>query len=108
MKIGIYGGSFNPPHKMHKEIVMQLIKKGYVDRMIVVPTADNYDKPYLLNGKDRFNMLKEMFRNNKYVEVSDYEIQGKLYTINTLNHFQKIYHDDSLFFVLRNRLICYI
>lgn len=27
MKIGIFGGSFNPPHKMHKKIAKILIKK---------------------------------------------------------------------------------
>ena len=32
MKIGIYGGSFNPPHIMHKSIVEELIKKEYVDK----------------------------------------------------------------------------
>lgn len=39
MKIGIFGGSFNPPHKMHKKIAKVLIKKGYVDKVIFVPTG---------------------------------------------------------------------
>ena len=86
MKIGIFGGSFNPPHKMHKEIVMQLIKKGYIDKAIVIPTADNYVKPYLLDGIDRVNMLEDIFKKEKKVVVSDYEVQGHLYTINTLNY----------------------
>lgn len=37
MKVGIFGGSFNPPHKMHKRIGLELIKKGYVDKIIYVP-----------------------------------------------------------------------
>ena len=106
MKIGIFGGSFNPPHKMHKEIVMQLMKKGYIDKAIVVPTADNYAKSYLLNGIDRYNMLEGIFKNDKNVEVSDYEVQGHLYTINTLNHFQELYPNDTLYFILRNRFTC--
>ena len=36
MKIGIFGGAFNPPHKMHKKIVSELIKKGYLNRVITI------------------------------------------------------------------------
>ena len=43
MKIGIFGGSFNPPHKMHKKIAKVLIKKGYVDKVIFVPTGMKYE-----------------------------------------------------------------
>ena len=100
MKIGIYGGSFNPPHKMHKYIACELIKKGYLDKVIVVPTADSYDKPNLLPGKLRYRMLKGIFKNNKNVEVSSYEIEGRLYTINTLNYYKKIYPNDEIYFVL--------
>ena len=99
MKIGIFGGSFNPPHKMHKNIVKELIKKGYLDKVIVVPTADKYNKSYLLNGKDRYNMLKQVFKNDDNVEVSPFEIEGRLYTINTLNYFHKIYPKADLFFI---------
>ena len=99
MKIGIFGGSFNPPHKMHKNIVRELIKKGYLDRVIVVPTADSYNKSFLLNGKDRYNMLKQMFKTDDNVEVSPFEIEGRLYTINTLNYFHKIYPKADLYFI---------
>lgn len=99
MKIGIFGGSFNPPHKMHKNIVRELIKKGYLDKVIVVPTADSYNKSYLLNGRDRYKMLKQIFKNDDNVEVSPFEIEGRLYTINTLNYFHKIYPKADLYFI---------
>ena len=99
MKIGIFGGSFNPPHKMHKSIAKELINKGYLNKVIVVPTADCYDKPYLLNGKDRLNMLKQIFKNDTKVSVSSYEVEGRLYTINTLNYFQKKYPKAELYFI---------
>ena len=40
MKIGIFGGSFNPPHVMHKNIALNLIKNKYLDKVIYVPTGD--------------------------------------------------------------------
>ena len=62
MKVGIFGGSFNPPHKMHKRIGLELIKKGYVDKIIYVPVQDNYNKKDLLPFKDRYNKIL----NNNY------------------------------------------
>ena len=44
MKIGIFGGSFNPPHKMHKKIALDLIKRGYVEKVVYVPTGNKYNK----------------------------------------------------------------
>ena len=61
MKIGIFGGAFNPPHKMHKEIAINLLEKGYVDKIIYVPTGNNYNKSGLLDGKQRIEMLEIMF-----------------------------------------------
>ena len=107
MKIGIFGGSFNPPHKMHKRIISSLIKKGYIDKAIVVPTADNYNKPDLLKGQDRLKMLQGIFKNDKKISVSSFEVDGSLYTINTLNHFAKIYPKAELYFVLGTDNLAY-
>lgn len=100
MKIGIYGGAFNPPHKMHKNIVSSLIKKKYIDKAIVVPVSDDYTKKDLLCGKDRLAMLNSMFKNNKNVNVSSFEIDGSLYTINTLNYFKGQYPKADIYFIL--------
>ena len=108
MKIGIFGGSFNPPHKMHKNIVKSLIKKGYIDKAIVVPTADNYEKAFLLKGIDRYNMLKQMFKDDKDIYISPYEIEGHLYTINTLNYFHKKYPKAELYFICGTDNLAYL
>ena len=42
MKIGIFGGSFNPIHKMHNRMAEFLIKEGYLDKVIFVPTGNQY------------------------------------------------------------------
>ncbi len=52
MKIGIFGGCFNPPHNMHKDIGLNLIKKKYLDRVIYVPTGDQYQKEELIPAKE--------------------------------------------------------
>ena len=42
MRIGILGGSFNPPHKMHLNMGLELLNKDYVDKIIYVPTGGKY------------------------------------------------------------------
>ena len=42
MRIGIFGGSFNPPHKTHLKMVIELLDRGYVDKIIFVPTGNKY------------------------------------------------------------------
>lgn len=99
MKLGIFGGAFNPPHKMHQEIALELLDKQYLDKIIYVPTGNNYNKPGLLQGEDRIAMLNIMFQNEKRVSVSDFEVKGSLYTINTLRHFREIYPEDEIYFI---------
>ena len=91
MKIGIFGGSFNPPHKMHKKIAKVLIKKGYVDKVIFVPTGMKYEyKTNLISNKKRVDMLSLMIEKEKNMAISKYELQQKpIYTYETLKHFKK-------------------
>ncbi len=99
MKIGIFGGSFNPPHKMHVSIVRQLLKKGYVDKIIVIPNADAHAKAHLMPGTERYRMLKEIFKNDSKVEVSSFEIEGSIYTINTLDYYKREYPKYDFYFI---------
>ncbi len=99
MKIGIFGGSFNPPHRMHQTIALELIKNGYVDKVIYVPTGNLYPKENLALDKDRYTMLKELTEGNTKLEVSDYEFQKRTFTYQTLDHFQKKYPKDEIYFI---------
>lgn len=100
MKIGIFGGSFNPPHKMHKRIALELIKKEYVEKVIYVPTGNKYSKKDLIDAKERFKMLKIMTQNNENLLVSNYELKNVLtYTYQTLDYFKSLYPNDEICFI---------
>jgi nicotinate-nucleotide adenylyltransferase len=100
MKIGIFGGCFNPPHKMHKNIALELIEKKYLDKVIYVPTGNRYNKKDLADVKDRYNMVKLMIKDNKNLEISDYEIKNTLtYTYQTLDYFKEKYQNDEIYFI---------
>ncbi len=110
MKIGIFGGCFNPPHKMHKKIALELIKKHYVDKIIFVPTGSKYKyKNNLLSDKVRLEMLKLMCEDNNTLEVSNYELKDQIvYTYETLDYFKNKYKDDEIYFICGTDNLSYI
>lgn len=100
MRIGIFGGSFNPPHKMHKNIALNLIKNNYLDKVIYVPTGNKYNKNNLIDSTHRYNMIKLMISDVNNLDVSDYELKNTLtYTYQTLNNFKEKYPNDEIYFI---------
>lgn len=101
MKKGILGGSFNPPHKMHLDIALELINKQYVDNVVFVPTGSKYKyKNNLLPDKNRLEMLQILVKKNDNLDVSDYELQSEVvYTYQTLKHFKEANKDDEIYFI---------
>ena len=101
MKIGIYGGSFNPPHIMHKSIVEELIKKEYVDKIIIVPTGVKYHyKNNLLGNEIRYKLLEQMTKDKQNIKISTYEFQEKeVFTYETMAYYKDKYTNDELFFI---------
>ena len=101
MKIGILGGSFNPPHKMHLDMGINLINKQYVDKVIYVPTGSKYKyKNNLLPDKNRLEMLEIITNKYKDLCVSDYELKSKVvYTYQTLKYFKEMNPNDEIYFI---------
>ena len=101
MKIGILGGSFNPPHNMHKDIALSLILKGILDKVIFIPTGNRYGKKELEEASHRFNMLKIVCKKYENIEVSDYEIKQQLvYTYQTLDYFKSLSNNSEFYFIV--------
>ena len=101
MKIGIFGGSFNPPHKMHLNIALELINKHYVDKIVYVPTGSKYKyKNNLLPDVNRKEMLEILVSKYEELSVSDYELKSEVvYTYQTLKHFKELNPDDEIYFI---------
>lgn len=99
MKIGIFGGCFNPPHKMHIEIARILIKQGTLDKVIFVPTGNTYSKAELVDINHRIAMLNFIIDKDN-MEVSD--ISGDLnysYTFQVLDYFKLQYPNSQIYFI---------
>lgn len=110
MKIGIFGGSFNPPHIMHKKIAEQLIKEKYLDKVIFVPTGMKYEyKNNLISNEDRYHMLELLIKDNPNLLVSDYEFTEEVtYTYQTLDYFKEKYKEDSIYFICGTDNLSYL
>ncbi len=97
MKIGIYVGSFNPPHKGHIKIIHHLITKKYLDKIIVIPTGNYWDKQNLINITDRINMLKLYESENIKIDEEHNNLQ---YTYQVLREFSKVYKKEDLYLII--------
>ena len=101
MKIAIYGGSFNPMHIGHEKIVDYVLKNLHMDKIIIIPVGiPSHRENNLEQSNTRLKICREIFKNNKKVEVSDIEIkaEGKSYSYDTLLKLIEIYGKDNEFF----------
>ena len=99
MKIGIYGGTFNPIHWGHLFAATTALEKG-LDKVIFVPAGTPYMKPQneIASARHRLNMVKLAIKDNPKFEVSDIECktEGNSYTVDTLRKFKAMYPNDHL------------
>ncbi len=103
----IFGGTFNPPHIAHEQILNIITKKGF-DEVLLIPTALPPHKTgdFLADDKHRLNMCK-ILAEDKNVTVSDMEIirGGKSYTIDTLNAIRNQNADNKITLVCGGDMI---
>lgn len=97
MKIGFFGGCFNPPNKIHIKIANNLIKQGKLDKVVFVPVNDYYNKPNLAKSNHRLNMLKLAIKGYSGLEVDGIEIKEdrKLFAIDVFDIIEENLHDTK-------------
>ena len=103
MRIGIFGGTFNPPHLGHKHLAQQMKSKAELDKIIIIPagTPPHKVSKELADGAHRVKMCELIFSEDFY-EISDIELkrQGKSYTVDTVTELKKLYPYDELFLII--------
>ena len=90
-KIGILGGTFDPPHKGHLYISKIALKKLKLNKLIWVVTKKNplKQKPYL-SSKVRISLSTKMTKNEKKIFVRYFDDKIKpINTFNLLNYIKK-------------------
>ena len=104
MKIAIFGGSFNPVHNEHVNIVRAAISALNLDRVIILPTGTTPKKDGRITATaiQRLDMCRLAFADIECAEVSDFEIArgGVSYSYITCEHFAEKYPADERYFIL--------
>ena len=101
-KIGILGGTFDPPHKGHLYISKIALKKLKLNKLMWVVTKRNplKRKPYL-STKVRINLSKKMTKKEKKIFVRYFDNKIKsINTFNLLNYIKKSNQKAKLFFLI--------
>ncbi len=100
-RVAIFGGTFNPPHIGHYQIISKLSKLDFIDKVLVIPTMIPPHKTCneIAAPKDRLEMCRLACEDFKNVQVSDIEIKraGKSYTIDTVRELKLLYPDDEFY-----------
>ncbi|MCL1983722.1 MAG: nicotinate-nucleotide adenylyltransferase [Clostridiales bacterium] len=98
-RIGVFGGSFDPPHIGHVYLARQAISECMLDQVIVVPVGGQPFKreQQAAAGEHRYNMANLAFEHDSNVLVSDIEIKkgGISYTADTLREIKQLYGEDA-------------
>ena len=100
-RIGIYGGTFSPPHNGHLHAAKAFMEQMWLDILYVIPTAipphKEMDVP--VSAEDRLEMTRRAFSGMEGVYVSDMEIArgGRSFTVDTL---RELSGEDRRLFLL--------
>ena len=91
-RIGIYGGTYNPPHIGHMRAAEYAIEALSLDRLLLIPTGVSPHKEMAsgASSADRLEMLRLSAAGLEKAEVSDIEIrrEGRSYTVDTLRQLK--------------------
>ena len=105
-RIGILGGSFNPPHKAHREIARQAREQFTLDTVFWMPTArpPHKSEQEFVSDEHRGRMVKLMVESmeDSAFRFSDFELKkgGVSYTHETLEAWKNEHPEDDIFFIL--------
>jgi len=90
LRVGIFGGTFNPPHFGHLRLAEEVVETHNLELVVFmpchIPPHKESNAMEIAPAEDRLEMTKKACQGNPRFEVSDLEIhsEGPSYTVNTL------------------------
>ena len=104
MKLGLFGGTFNPIHNGHLKIARKVLDDFGLTKVIFIPSGNppHKNKNDIVDAFHRLKMLEIAIAGEKRFEVSDIEIkrEGKSYTLDTIKRIKEIYGKDAILYFI--------
>ncbi len=105
MRIGIFGGTFDPIHVGHLAAAVNAKAGAHLDKVLMVVANIPWQKEGLRKvqpASERLALVEAAVSGVEGLEASDIEIQrgGKSYTIDTVLEIKKLFPDDDLFLII--------
>ncbi len=103
MKIGVFGGTFNPVHYGHLRAAEEAAEILALDKILFVPSGNPPLKSKeVADALQRYKMARLAVVKNRFFDVLDIECvsPGKSYTVSTLETLIGLYGQSDLYFVL--------
>jgi nicotinate-nucleotide adenylyltransferase len=104
LRLGLYGGSFDPIHHGHLILGRQAMEDLYLDRLIFIPAAESPFKPDqpVASAGDRLAMIRLAIQDEARFAVDPLELnrESPSYTIYTARAYKAQYPKDALFFLI--------
>lgn len=103
MKIAVFGGSFDPPHKGHEQIVQEVLKNLDIDKLFIVPTwLSPFKKRFFARPKKRLEWIKELWGGVEKVHICTFELKNARPTpsMETIEYLYEKYPVKKCFFII--------
>lgn len=104
MNIGIFGGTFDPPHVGHLIVCEHAREELGLDKILFIPSAISPHKQHhqLVDPEYRLEMVRLATFGQEFFEPCDVEVRrgGVSYTVDTLGQLRQIYPDEKLTLLL--------
>ncbi|MDO5047377.1 MAG: nicotinate (nicotinamide) nucleotide adenylyltransferase [Anaerococcus sp.] len=104
MKIGLFGGTFDPIHIGHLIVIENCINAMDLDRVIILPSSNPPHKKHKKKTpvNIRVEMVSEAIKDNKKIVLSTFESTDQTvhYTHETIRYFKKHFPKDDIYYIM--------
>jgi nicotinate-nucleotide adenylyltransferase len=111
-RVGILGGTFDPPHYGHLLIASEVLSALKLDKIWFMPNQEppHKKKTGSVTNEERLEMLGRALNGNPAFEIQTIELerQGPSYTIDTMRMIHEQYQDQQFYFIIGADMIEYL